>query len=392
MNLMDFNSKIIKSIGLEGKPSDHKIAVAMSGGVDSSVTAALLHKAGYNVFGVSMHLYNEKIKVNNSKTCCAGIDINDAKKVCDKLGIDHFILNYSSKFNEQVISDFTESYLKGETPIPCVKCNQTVKFVDMLNFSKKIGAVALATGHYIRRDIKDGKPKLYRANDLLKDQSYFLFTTTFEQLSYLRFPLGDFTKSKIRDFAKYFDLKVAEKPDSQDICFVPDGKYSNLVRKLRPESVQKGNIYHVDGFFLGEHNGIIDYTIGQRKGIGIGGRKNIPESEAKLYVISIDEKNNKIIVGPKRYLSCDEFLIKECNWLTENDQNKFEALVKVRNTAKPVKVKVQIDLKKSNASVMLKNPEFGISPGQAAVFYDLADENLVLGGGWIKSTKNYLND
>ena len=175
---MDLNSKIINSIGLEGRPSDHKIAVAMSGGVDSSVTAALLHKAGYNVFGVSMHLYNEKIKVNNSKTCCAGVDINDAKKVCDKLGIDHFILNYSSRFNDQVISDFTESYLKGETPIPCVKCNQTVKFVDMLNFSKKMGATALATGHYIRRDFKDGKPSLYRANDLSKDQSYFLFATT----------------------------------------------------------------------------------------------------------------------------------------------------------------------------------------------------------------------
>ena len=389
---MDFNSKIIKSIGLEGKPSDHKIAVAMSGGVDSSVTAALLHKAGYNVFGVSMHLYNEKIKVNNSKTCCAGIDINDAKKVCDKLGIDHFILNYSSRFNDQVISDFTKSYLKGETPIPCVKCNQTVKFVDMLNFSKKMGAVALATGHYIRRDIKDGKPNLYRANDLSKDQSYFLFATTFEQLSYLRFPIGDFTKSTIRDLAKYFDLNVAEKPDSQDICFVPDGKYSNLVRKLRPESVQKGDIYHVDGSYLGEHNGIIDYTIGQRKGIRIGGRKDVPDNEAKLYVISINEINNKIVVGPKQYLSCNEFLINECNWITGSDKNKFEALVKLRNTAKPVQVKIQTDLEKSSASVILKNPEFGISPGQAAVFYDLVDENRVLGGGWIKSTKNYLND
>ena len=389
---MDFNSKIIKSIGLEGKPSNHKIAVAMSGGVDSSVTAALLNKAGYNVFGVSMHLYNEKIKVNNSKTCCAGIDLNDAKKVCDKLGIDHFILNYSSKFNDQVISDFTESYLRGETPIPCVKCNQTVKFVDMLNFSKKMGAVALATGHYIRRDIKDGKPNLYRANDLSKDQSYFLFATTFEQLSYLRFPIGDFTKSTIRDLAKYFDLNVAEKPDSQDICFVPDGKYSNLVRKLRPESVQKGDIYHVDGSYLGEHNGIIDYTIGQRKGIRIGGRKDVPDNEAKLYVISINEINNKIVVGPKQYLSCNEFLINECNWITGSDKNKFEALVKLRNTAKPVQVKIQTDLEKSSASVILKNPEFGISPGQAAVFYDLVDENRVLGGGWIKSTKNYLND
>ena len=389
---MNFKNTVTESIGFNGNPSEFTIAVAMSGGVDSSVTAALLKECGYNVFGVSMHLYEEKVMVKNRKTCCAGIDINDAKKVCDKLGIDHFILNYSSRFNDQVISDFTDSYLKGETPIPCVKCNQTVKFVDMLNFSKKMGAVALATGHYIRRDIKDGKPSLYRANDLSKDQSYFLFATTFEQLSYLRFPLGDFTKSTIRDLAKYFDLNVAEKPDSQDICFVPDGKYSNLVRKLRPESVQKGDIYHVDGSYLGEHNGIIDYTIGQRKGIRIGGRKNIPDNEAKLYVISIDNKNNKIVVGPKKYLSCDEFSINECNWITDSDQNKFDALVKLRNTAKPVKVKIHTNLEKNSASVILKNPEFGISPGQAAVFYDPVDENRVLGGGWIKNTKNYLND
>ena len=389
---MNFKNKVIESVGFNGKPSEFTIAVAMSGGVDSSVTAALLKECGYNVFGVSMHLYEEKVEVNNRKTCCAGIDINDAKKVCDSLGVDHYILNYSSKFNDNVISDFTESYLRGETPIPCIKCNQTVKFVDMLNFSKNKGANALATGHYIRREIKEGKPYLYRANDLSKDQSYFLFATTFEQLSYLRFPLGDFTKSTIRDLAKYFDLNVAEKPDSQDICFVPDGKYSNLVRKLRPESVQKGDIYHVDGSYLGEHNGIIDYTIGQRKGIRIGGRKDVTENDTKLYVISIDEKNNKIVVGPKRYLSCDEFFINECNWITGSNKNKFEALVKLRNTAKPVEVKIQTELEKNSASVMLKNPEFGISPGQAAVFYDLVDENRVLGGGWIKSTKNYLND
>ena len=389
---MNFKNKVIESVGFNGKPSEFTIAVAMSGGVDSSVTAALLKECGYNVFGVSMHLYEEKVEVNNRKTCCAGIDINDAKKVCDSLGVDHYILNYSSKFNDNVISDFTESYLRGETPIPCIKCNQTVKFVDMLNFSKNKGANALATGHYIRREIKEGKPYLYRANDLSKDQSYFLFATTFEQLSYLRFPLGDFNKSTIRDLAKYFHLTVATKPDSQDICFVPDGKYSNLVRKLRPESVQKGDIYHVDGSYLGEHNGIIDYTIGQRKGIRIGGRKDVTENDTKLYVISIDEKSNKIIVGPKRYLSCDEFFINECNWITGSNKNKFEALVKLRNTAKPVQVKIQTELEKNSASVMLKNPEFGISPGQAAVFYDLIDENRVLGGGWIKSTKNYLND
>ena len=388
---MNFKNKVIESIGFNGNPSKFTIAVAMSGGVDSSVTAALLKECGYNVFGVSMHLYEEKVEINNRKTCCAGIDINDAKKVCDTLGVDHYILNYSSKFNDNVISDFTESYLRGETPIPCVKCNQTVKFVDMLNFSKNKGADALATGHYIRREVKEGRPHLYRANDLSKDQSYFLFTTTYEQLTFLRFPLGDFTKSKIRNLARKFDLKVADKPDSQDICFVPDGKYSNLVRKLRPESIQSGDIYHVDGTYLGKHNGIIDYTIGQRKGIGIGGRKNVPKSETKLYVISIDEKNNKIIVGPKKYLSCDKFIINDCNWITINNKKKLNALVKLRNSSKPIEATIQMDFEKSTANVKLKYPEYGISPGQAAVFYDLVDQNHVLGGGWIKSTKNYLN-
>ena len=388
---MNLNSKIIKNVGFEGNPSDHKIAVAMSGGVDSSVTAALLHEAGFQVFGVSMHLYNEKVTINKSKTCCAGIDINDAKKVCDKLGINHYVLNYGSRFNDQVISDFAESYLRGETPIPCVKCNQTVKFIDMLNFSKKQGAEALATGHYIRREIINGKPHLYRANDLSKDQSYFLFATTFEQLTFLRFPLGDFKKSVIRDLARHFNLKVAEKPDSQDICFVPEGKYSNLVRKLRPESIEKGDIFHVDGTYLGEHNGIIDYTIGQRKGIRIGGRKNVSEEDSKLYVISIDEKKNKIYVGPKKYLSCDEFLINDCNWINKNNKNHLDAFVKLRNTSKPVKVNIEINKENNTANVKLQIPEYGISPGQAAVFYNVSDDNHVLGGGWIKSTKNYLS-
>ncbi len=386
--MMNFKSKLIKSVGFS--PDDNKkIAVAMSGGVDSSVTAALLHKCGYNVFGISMHLYNEKININNKKTCCAGIDINDAKKVCDKFGIKHYILNYNSRFGEQVISHFVDSYIIGETPIPCITCNQTVKFVDMLNFSKSKGAFALATGHYINRRVINGEPQLFRAKDLSKDQSYFLFTTTADQLSFLRFPLGEFNKLTIRDLAKFFDLNVADKPDSQDICFVPDGKYSNLVRKLRPNSIKQGSIYHIDGTYLGKHNGIIDYTIGQRKGINVGGRKNISSEDSILYVISIDENDNKIIVGPKKFLSCSEFLVDNCNWIVKKGLFEKEVLVKLRNTSIPVKASIYHDASKKSVKVKLKDHEYGISPGQAAVFYNLSDESHILGGGWIKKTKSH---
>ena len=377
---MNFKKKVIESIGFNGNPSEFRIAVAMSGGVDSSVTAALLTECGYNVFGVSMHLYEEKVMVNNRKTCCAGIDINDAKKVCDKLGIGHFILNYSSRFNDQVISDFTDSYLKGETPIPCVKCNQTVKFVDMLNFSKKMGAVALATGHYIRRDIKDGKPSLYRANDLSKDQSYFLFATTFEQLSYLRFPLGDFTKSTIRDLARYFDLNVAEKPDSQDICFVPNGDYSSVIKRFRPESFKKGRILDLTGKQIGEHEGIINYTIGQRRGIKISSNK-------PLYVVNINADNNTVIVGHKENLEINMIDLRELNILATKKELEKIINIKVRSTGKLLKANVNV--KNDLAKVEILDKETGISPGQACVFYS-KDEvgDKLLGGGWINKTFN----
>ncbi len=378
--------KIIKDINLGGKPSDHKIAVAMSGGVDSSVTAAMLKECGYNVIGLSMHLYNQKISINSKKTCCAGLDLKDARSVADKLNFPHYVLNYSTKFNNQVINDFADSYLKGETPIPCVRCNQTVKFIDMYYYAKKLGASALATGHYIRRKMINNFPQMYRAVDLSKDQSYFLFATTSEQLHFLRFPLGEFNKSETRKLALKYNLNVADKPDSQDICFVPQGKYSDFLRKLRPNSILPGDILHVDGTKIGKHNGIIDYTVGQRKGITIGGRKGIPEDEAKLYVVRIDQERNNIIVGPRRHLMCKTIELKDCNWIYEKNYNLSDVLVKLRNTSSLILAKVKINKDSCICKVVLDKPEHGISPGQAVVFYNIRDKNHVLGGGWINRT------
>ncbi len=378
--------KIIEEIGLKTSPSNSTIAVAMSGGVDSSVTAAILAECGYKVLGLSMHLYEHKVTVNKKRTCCAGLDISDARTVADKLKIPHYVLNYSNKFKEKVISDFADSYLKGETPIPCVKCNQTVKFEDMFEFAKKLGADALATGHYIKRKMIGDTVAMFRAKDLTKDQSYFLFATTKDQLEYLRFPLGGFEKSEIRRIAHHYDLKVADKPDSQDICFVPEGKYSDLVRKLRPSAVMPGDIVHIDGTILGKHNGIIDYTIGQRKGIKIGGRKGFDSKDAILYVIKIDYENNKIFVGPKDSLACKEIALKDCNWIVSNSSRKLNVLVKFRNSFEPVPAIVLREFDTNTSNIILKNPEMGISPGQAAVFYDVTNKDQVYGGGWINHT------
>ena len=306
-----------------------KIVVAMSGGVDSSVTAAILNHLGYEVIGVSMKLY-EASKVSASKTCCSGKDIRDARTVAKKIGIKHFIVDYKSRFKQSVIENFIESYNKGHTPIPCIKCNQTVKFKDMIDFSKSIGCPYLATGHYVKRIEEDGRIHLYQANDKTKDQSYFLFATTQNQLKTLRFPLGYFTKQEIRNLAKFFSLDVADKPDSQDICFIPDGNYRDFLKKHSTSSFKQGVIETVDGTSLGFHDGLANYTIGQRKGIGIGGIKGQTEHRP-FYVVDINLKNNKVIVGPKDKLKKYFIYLKDLNFCSGDLPLKpFKATIKIR--------------------------------------------------------------
>ena len=368
----------LNSIGLNKKPSDTTIVVAMSGGVDSSTVAGMMKKEGYNVIGITLKLYDDSKQVAESKQCCSGQDIMDAKRVANKLDIEHKILYYQNKFKQGVIDNFVESYLKGETPIPCVQCNQTVKFRDLFEFSKELKADALVTGHYVKSITTKSQTNMYKALDDNRDQSYFLFNTTREQLNYLRFPLGGLMKNETREIAKKLELNVAEKPDSQDICFVPNGDYSSVIRKFRPDSFKKGNIKNLDGKVIGVHDGIINFTIGQRKGI------KVSDKEA-LYVIKIDSEMNEIIVGSKEKLGRTLILLKDINLLANESEFDEDIFVKVRSTGKLLKAKINL---KSNklAEVKLKIPEDGISPGQACVFYN--KDNLgykVLGGGWITS-------
>ena len=374
---------------LDGDPSDHRVVVAMSGGVDSSVTAALLVEAGFEVVGLTMQLYDYGKAIQKKGACCAGSDINDAREVSSKLGIPHYVLNYESVFQDQVINDFADSYLRGETPIPCIRCNQTVKFTDMFERAKNLGASAMATGHYIRRKTKLGSPSLHTGIDPSKDQSYFLFATTKKQLAFVRFPLGSLTKDETRSVAKRHGLNVANKPDSQDICFVPEGKYADVVRKLRPGSIEVGNIIDVNGNVLGKHNGIIDFTIGQRKGIGVGGRKGVDDNNSILYVISLDTENNNVIVGPKEFLSCNKIKISDCNWLIDIiNETEFRVLVKLRNSSQPVTGTIKVNFDKSEAYLTFDNPQYGVSTGQAAVFYNYKESSHILGGGWITEAPN----
>lgn len=357
------------------KPIDQTtIVVAMSGGVDSSTVAAMLHQVGYKVIGITLQLYDHGMTLEKKGACCAGQDIYDAQMVASKLGIPHYVLDYESRFKNQVIDDFADSYLRGETPLPCVRCNQSVKFVDLLKMAKDLGADGLATGHYIQRIDGPNGPELHMGVDPKKDQSYFLFATSKEQLDFLHFPLGSMSKDKTREMAESFGLIVADKPDSQDICFVPDKNYAKLVTKLRPEAAQSGKIMHIDGYEMGTHNGIINYTVGQRKRIGIA--FNEP-----LYVVRIDPETNIVYVGPDSALNNSEFLIKELNWLGTGDKptDGLEVQVKIRSTRKGVFATL-LNQDDGKVKVRLHVEEKAVARGQACVIYD---NTRVLGGGWI---------
>jgi tRNA-specific 2-thiouridylase len=359
-------------LGFETAPQDTRIVVAMSGGVDSSVAAALMTEAGFDVIGMTLQLYDQGMVAGKKGACCAGQDIYDARQVCDKLGIPHYILDYESRFSQSVIEDFADSYLKGETPIPCVRCNQEVKFKDLLATARDLGAQALVTGHYVQRLMGEAKAELHRAVDHIRDQSYFLFATTQDQLNFLRFPLGGMAKTETRHHASRFGLEVADKPDSQDICFVPNGSYVSVLEKLRPGALEEGDIVHVDGRVLGRHKGIINYTVGQRKGLGIGGGD-------PLYVIRLNPDAHQVIVGPYEALARHEIQLKEVNWLGEIIEGPITCEVKVRSTRPPVPAKIFLE-EEGRARVVFSTPEYGVSAGQACVFYQ---NDRVLGGGWI---------
>jgi tRNA-specific 2-thiouridylase len=365
-------------LGLDGPPAATRVVVAMSGGVDSSVAAALLAEAGYDVVGITLQLYDHGAAVARRGACCAGADIHDARRVAERLGIPHYVLDYESRFRQSVIDDFADAYLRGETPIPCVRCNQTVKFRDLLDTARDLGAACLVTGHYVRRVDGPAGPELRRAADPAKDQSYFLFATTPEQLVFLRFPLGGMSKDETRAHAARLGLAVADKPDSQDICFVPSGDYGAVIERLRPGAAEPGDIVHVDGRVLGRHAGIARYTVGQRRGLGIGA--TVTDADTPLYVVRIEPEARRVVVGPREALAVDDVYLKEMNWLDAPiPAGGREVAVKVRSTRPPVPATIR-PLGEGRAVVRLARPEQGVAGGQACVVYD---GDRVLGGGWI---------
>ena len=371
----------LNSLGFKKPEAETRVVVAMSGGVDSSVVAAMLKSEGYDVIGVTLQLYDHGAALSKKGACCAGIDIHDARRIAEKLNFPHYVLNYENVFKEKVIDEFAESYLAGATPVPCIRCNERIKFKDLLETARDLNADCMATGHYIRRTQGINKAELHCAVDNSRDQSYFLFSTTNEQLEFLRFPLGGLgSKKETRMLAKKFDLNVSDKPDSQDICFVPNGNYASVIEKLRPEAMDPGEIVDHKGNFVGTHQGVINYTVGQRRGLGIGGL------EKPLYVIKLDVEGKKVIVGPKALLKTTHVPVEQINWLGDRSlQSKKEwyLSVKVRST-RPPREAILRPINDYSASVELVTPEEGVSPGQACVFYERSGTR-VLGGGWIIS-------
>ena len=373
------DSPPLNSLGLPKAPADTRVVVAMSGGVDSSVVAALLAEEGYDVVGVTLQLYDHGAALAKKGACCAGVDIHDARRVAEDMGFPHYVLDYENMFREAVIDEFADSYLAGATPVPCIRCNERVKFKDLLETARDLDADCMATGHYIQRKTGPCGPELHSAVDATRDQSYFLFSTTPEQLDFLRFPLGHLpSKAATRKLAAKYGLVVADKPDSQDICFVPNGDYASVIEKLRPGAADPGDIVHADGRVLGNHKGLIHYTIGQRRGLGIGGL------DEPLYVVKLDVGRRRVIVGPKELLATRIVPVREINWLGDmplTSRAQWELSVKVRSTRPPAEAILR-PLSDTTAEVELLAPEDGVSPGQACVFYKTGGSRI-FGGGWI---------
>ena len=363
-------------LGAREERAKQRVVIAMSGGVDSSVAAALVKRAGYDAVGITLQLYDHGEAIRRKGACCAGQDIHDARSVAAMLDMPHYVLDYESRFKESVMDEFVDGYLAGHTPIPCIRCNETVKFRDLLGMAQELGAVAMVTGHYIATQKGDSGWEMHRPKDLARDQSYFLFSTTQEQLDFLRFPLAQMGKDEIRDYAAALGLMVADKPDSQDICFVPNGDYAGVIKRLRPDCSLPGDIRHMDGTLLGTHQGVLHYTVGQRRGLGVA-------TGEPIYVVAIDADKREVIVGPREALARARIHLDEVNWLGDAPADGLAIRARIRSTGEPAAASLTL---KGNglADIVLAEAEEGVSPGQACVFYGL-DNDRVLGGGWIKA-------